>query len=129
MKAQCGSGEGAIASAQRPELSQSKHTLPLHELHWAEVKRKASERLQASMTTQEGNRCSGVKRVMHWPESSLRFVLLEPSLKAHLNSITAIFKNAGVTITTPYRAKKDPDSCMLIEDSSTLALAVAVAQH
>ena len=69
-----------------------------------------------------------MRRVMHWPESSLRFVLLEPSLKASLGNITTIFKRAGVTVTTPYRAKKDPDSCMLLEEGPTLSLAVAVAR-
>ena len=69
------------------------------------------------------------RKVLHWPASSLRFVFLEETLKNCLTRITNIFRAAGVTVTTPYRAKKDPDSCMLLEEGPELALAAAVAHY
>ena len=65
--------------------------------------------------------------IIHWPHQSLRFIFLEENIKLMLNTLIMEHREQHVKITTPYRDKKDPSVCMLIESEGSRPGAVKKA--
>jgi hypothetical protein len=61
---------------------------------------------------------NSTRSVVHWPHPSTRFAFLEAGMKSALASLVQGYRQLGVSITTPFRDKKDASACMLIEAGS-----------
>lgn len=53
--------------------------------------------------------------VVHWPNSSCRYVFLAEPLKNELSDLLNSLRSEKLTITSPYRDKSDHLACMLVE--------------
>lgn len=71
------------------------------------------------------------KKCVHWPHSSFRYMFLSNYMKTFLNKITQEMKEKygdNLTVTCPYRDKKDASVCMLVSATHQSMVDEAIAR-